>query len=122
MVTLAELEWAAVAGLFFLTLGAIIASLLWGFLWARKVPAEVLQLRIFENQRPLERILLFMAVGLLAGLVDGAPALLHVPVPTGWAFGWTLIWSVCTIYALILAFRVFRGRSDSRSIGARDVA
>ncbi len=46
-------EWAMVGGLFFVTMGTLLAALVRGIVWARKTPAEVLQLRIFENHRAI---------------------------------------------------------------------
>ncbi len=100
--------WHAVQILFFGTWALIGVATLWLLFSTRRMPREMLQLRVFNNHDRLYRALLSLGAGSFAGLLAPAPALLSVDPPLYWLVAWTSAWSVAIWHGMGTLIAMFR--------------
>lgn len=93
--------------LFFATWAMVGFGLVWVLVRLRRTPQELLQLRVFQNIRELERGLGALAGGTFAGLISLSPRLFYVDPPVAWTFVWTVLWSLPTMCGGWRIFRLF---------------
>lgn len=97
----------------FLAASALVGvALVWLSVLVRKMPAALLQLRVYENHHRLTMGLQALGVGLLAGLIAVLPYVLHLE---GWAraLEWRVPllagWAVLTGLGILRLLQTFRG-------------
>jgi len=111
------LAWYAVQVLFFATWGLIGISTVWLAFVFHRIPAAVLQLRVMREHDRLQRALLALGTGSVAGLCGLAPGLLFVQLPLPWLVAWTAGWGVMVSMGFLQLIRLFRIPSPGASLG-----
>jgi len=97
--------------------GAILGTAAGGFLGVvlfyiyvqiRRTPMELLQLRVFQSVKILERALLCLGIGLVGGVFLLLPALLQIPIPQLVYVVAGLPFFALFVYGLAMLVRTFR--------------
>ena len=111
------LAWYAVQALFLATWGLIGISTVWLAFVFHRFPAAVLQLRVMREHDRLQRALLALGTGSVAGLSGLAPGLLFVEFPLPWLVAWTAGWGVTVSMGFLQLVRLFRIPPPGASLG-----
>lgn len=111
------LAWYVVQALFFGTSALIGIATVWLALVFHRLPAAVLQLRVMREHDRLQRALLALGTGSLAGMCGLAPRMLFVDLPLLWLVAWTAGWGVMVSVGFMQLMRLFRIPSPGAALG-----
>ncbi|MEK6851493.1 MAG: hypothetical protein AABY30_03030, partial [Candidatus Thermoplasmatota archaeon] len=103
--------------LFFGTSALIGVSTLWLAMVFHRIPAAVLQLRVMREHDRLQRALLALGAGSVAGLCGLAPRFLYIELPLPWLVAWTVGWGVMVSVGFLQLTRLFRIPSPGAAFG-----
>jgi len=109
--------WYVVQALFFGTWALIGIATVWLAFVFQRFPVEILQLRVVREYERLQRALLALGVGSLAGLFALAPRLLGYELPLPWLVAWTAGWGVAVSMGFLQLMRLFRIPAPGASLG-----
>ena len=88
--------------------GLLAIALFYLYAQIRRTPIEVLQLRIFQSVRVLQRALLCLGIGLVGGVFLLLPMLLQISIPQAVYVALGIPFFILFVYGLITMVRAFR--------------
>lgn len=88
--------------------GLLAIALFYLYAQIRRTPIEVLQLRIFQSVRVLQRALLSLGIGLVGGVFLLLPILLQISIPQAVYVALGIPFFILFVYGLITMVRAFR--------------